>query len=89
MNGRKLAGKVALVTGGSRGLGAAIAVALADKGAHVAVSYVFSAEKARTVADQVATKGVRAAARADQGDVSQSEGLNLNSQLSTGPNEPY
>jgi NAD(P)-dependent dehydrogenase (short-subunit alcohol dehydrogenase family) len=76
MNGRKLDGKVALVTGGSRGLGAAIALALADEGADVAVSYVFSADKARTVAEQVTAKGVRAAAfRADQGDASQSEGL--------------
>ena len=67
---------MALVTGGSRGLGAAIALALADEGADVAISYVFSADKARAVADQVAAKGVRAAAfRADQGDASQSEGL--------------
>ena len=76
MNGRKLDGKVALVTGGSRDVGAAIALALADEGADVAISYVFSADKARAVADQVAAKGVRAAAfRADQGDASQSESL--------------
>jgi 3-oxoacyl-[acyl-carrier protein] reductase len=64
-----LAGKVALVTGGSRGLGVAIAYALANEGANVAVSYVSSAEKEKKL-------GVRAAAfQVDQGDPSQAEGL--------------
>ena len=35
----KLDGKVAIVTGGSRGIGAASALALADEGADVAISY--------------------------------------------------
>src|SRR5207245_2999719 len=39
---KKLSGKVALVTGGSRGIGAASARALADEGANVAISYVAS-----------------------------------------------
>jgi hypothetical protein len=37
---KTLTGKVALVTGGSRGIGAASALALADEGANVAISYV-------------------------------------------------
>src|SRR5437868_1123300 len=43
---KTLTGKVALVTGGSRGIGAASARALADEGANVAISYVASADKA-------------------------------------------
>lgn len=40
---KTLTGKVALVTGGSRGLGAVIADTLAVEGAHVAISYAASA----------------------------------------------
>ena len=69
-----LLGKVALVTGGSRGLGAATAAALADAGADVAISYVASVEKAEAVVDGLKAKGVRAVAiKADQGDPSASE----------------
>lgn len=64
-----LAGKVALVTGGSRGLGAATAAALADQGADIAISYVASEAKALAVVDDLRAKGVRAIAiKADQGD---------------------
>jgi NAD(P)-dependent dehydrogenase (short-subunit alcohol dehydrogenase family) len=64
-----LEGKVALVTGGSRGLGAAIAEALADQGADVAISYVASAEKADKVVEKLKAKGVRAVAiQSDQAD---------------------
>jgi 3-oxoacyl-[acyl-carrier protein] reductase len=71
-----LAGKVALVTGGSRGIGAAIAKALADEGADVAVSYASSAEKAKQVVKELEAKGVRAAAfKADQADGAAVEAL--------------
>lgn len=73
---RTLAGKVALVTGGSRGLGAATAAALADAGADVAISYVASAEKAAAIVADLKARGVRAAAiRADQGDPAGAEPL--------------
>jgi 3-oxoacyl-[acyl-carrier protein] reductase len=75
-NAKPLAGKVALVTGGSRGIGAAIAKELADQGADVAVSYAASADKAEAVAKEIKSKGVRAAAfKADQGDTKQVEDL--------------
>lgn len=66
-----LTGKVALVTGGSRGLGAATAEALAGQGADVAVSYVASAENANAVVEKLRAKGVRAIAiQSDQADMS-------------------
>ncbi|GGO29550.1 SDR family NAD(P)-dependent oxidoreductase [Micromonospora parathelypteridis] len=66
-----LQGKVALVTGGSRGLGAATARALADAGADVAITYVGSADKAAEVVDELVGRGVRAVAlQNDQADTS-------------------
>ena len=64
---KKLSGKVALVTGGSRGIGAASARALADEGANVAISYVASPDKAEVVVNELKAKGVTARAyKADQ-----------------------
>jgi 3-oxoacyl-[acyl-carrier protein] reductase len=73
---KPLTGKVALVTGGSRGIGAATARALADDGADVAISYVTSVEKAQAVVEELKARGVRAAAfQVDQADTVESENL--------------
>lgn len=66
---KNLEGKTALVTGGSRGIGAATARALAAAGANVAISYSSSREKAERVVRDLEGYGVRAAAfQADQSD---------------------
>jgi 3-oxoacyl-[acyl-carrier protein] reductase len=66
-----LAGKVALITGGSRGIGAAIARRLAEDGAAVAVTYNASPENAEVVIREIEAAGGRAlAVRADSADVS-------------------
>lgn len=73
---QKLTGKVALVTGGSRGIGAAIARALAAHGADVGISYIASADKANAIVAALQAQGVRAAAfKADQADATQVEAL--------------
>ena len=69
MSTSPLAGKVALVTGGSRSIGAAIAKRLAAAGAAVAITYSASPEKAEAVVAGIAAAGGRAVAiRADAGD---------------------
>lgn len=76
MTERALAGKVALVTGASRGIGAATALRLARDGADIALTYQSSAEKAREVARAVEGYGVRGAAfLADQSDPEQAARL--------------
>jgi NAD(P)-dependent dehydrogenase (short-subunit alcohol dehydrogenase family) len=56
----KLKGKVALITGASRGIGRGIAEVFAEQGADVAVNYTASADKAEDVAKWIRDKGRRA-----------------------------
>jgi 3-oxoacyl-[acyl-carrier protein] reductase len=65
----KLKGRTTLVTGGSRGIGRAVAIALAEEGADVAINYVSSEAAARDVAEHIKKMGRRAIlAQADVSD---------------------
>jgi len=71
-----LVGKIALVTGGSRGIGAATAVQLAAEGATVAFSYSNSEARAQEVVAKIEAAGGKAVAlKADQANVSEVKGL--------------
>lgn len=73
---KPLTGKVALVTGGSRGLGAATVRLLAEQGADVAFTYVSSEKQAQAVVDEVHGKGAKAVAfKSDQADTSRAPAL--------------
>ena len=69
-----LSGKVAIVTGASRGIGRAIAEALASQGAHVVVNYVRGEQQAREVVEAITARGGRAEAVGfDVGDMKAAE----------------
>src|SRR6202140_1587953 len=66
---KKLEGKIALITGGSRGIGAAIAKRLATDGANVAITYSNGADAAASVVKEIERSGRKAIAiKADASD---------------------
>ncbi|KAK1002745.1 hypothetical protein LTR54_008138, partial [Friedmanniomyces endolithicus] len=72
----RLDGKVALVTGSGRGIGAAMATELARRGAKVIVNYANSIEAANKVVESIKSNGGEAIAlKADVGDVAQTKKL--------------
>jgi 3-oxoacyl-[acyl-carrier protein] reductase len=73
---KKLDGKVAIVTGSSRGIGKEIAIKLAQEGAKVIINYSHSPEKAEEVVNQIQQQGGKATAiQADMSQVDQIQQL--------------
>ena len=66
-----LDGKVAVVTGSSRGIGSAIALAMAEAGADVIINYYSGEEEAQKMVEKVEAKGVKS--KAYQADVSNAD----------------
>ena len=83
-----MARRLALVTGGSRGIGRAIALTLGKNGCDIAVNYNASAEAAEALCGELAALGARASAfRADVSDRSQVEALFKAVEAGMGPVE--
>lgn len=76
MQQKTLQDKIALITGGSRGIGAAIARRFAKEGCHVAISYVAAKDKALSLARELEKEGIKALAlQADQANPDQVKAL--------------
>src|SRR5438445_4752267 len=71
MSNQKFSGRAAIVTGATRGIGRAIALELARRGADVAFNYAKSAEAADALKEEIEALGVRAIA--SQGDVADTQ----------------
>lgn len=69
-------GKVALITGATRGIGKGVAVKLAEHGANIAFTYMSSIDKAKAVEDELTALGVKAKGyRSDAADFAAAEQL--------------
>lgn len=81
-----LEGKTALITGGSRGIGAAIVKKYAEMGANVAFTYMSSSAKAEALRDELIALGVKSQCyQSDAADFSQAEKLVADVQSEIGP----
>jgi len=71
-----LKGKIALITGASKGIGKAIAMKFAEQGASVAFTYLSSVEQGKSLESELASKGIKAKGyRSDASDFSQADKL--------------
>jgi 3-oxoacyl-[acyl-carrier protein] reductase len=71
-----LQNKVALITGGSRGIGEGIVLKFAEQGAHIAFTYVSSDERANALVEKVKALGVNCSCyKSDAGNFAASEQL--------------